>query len=214
MRPIACARLMKAAPAGPTVPPAWDPATVGTPLSLAVSNQQLILAASNSSIRKTARALTPITGGKWYWEFAISHVYGGGNATTTGLGLCDSGFSYSSLILADDSTANAGGIWPSGNMYFSGSPTVTGIGVQDGDTVMVALDATTGKLWFGKNGNWGYGHDPASGTGPHYTGLNPALTYYPAATPWSSDGTAVRFDIRGATNSTYPAPSGFTPYGT
>lgn len=43
-------------------------------------------------------------------------------------------------------------------------------------TIMVAWNATTGKLWFGKNGSWGTdGQDPATGTKPAFTGVTGTL---------------------------------------
>lgn len=40
-----------------------------------------------------------------------------------------------------------------------------------GDIFMVAVDPTSGKIWFGKNGTWYASGDPANGTSPAFTGL-------------------------------------------
>jgi len=40
-----------------------------------------------------------------------------------------------------------------------------------GDIFMVAVDPTSGKIWFGKNGTWYASGNPANGTSPAFTGL-------------------------------------------
>lgn len=192
--------------------PTWDPATVSSPLSLSLGNRRVVLPVSNSSVRKTVRGNLPITSGKWYWEVFIDACIPG-SGTTTGCGIVDSGFSFSTLNLAGDSTANAGGLWLSGRLYFSGSfNTPIPAGFSSLDTMMFAADLDAGRLWVGKNGTWV--GDPSSGTGASYTGLSPSMTYYPAACPWSSDASnEVRLDLRGQGFTAYSAPSGFKFYG-
>jgi hypothetical protein len=196
---------------GPTVAPKWDSATSSSPLVLSNSDTRLTLPINNSGIAKTVRGSLALTSGKWYWEIKlVSAIPGSG--TTTGNGIVDSTFAYASTNLAGSSTVNSGGYWLSGRLYFNGSFTGPYQLQVPGDVVMFALDIGTGQLWVGLNGNWA--GDPAGGTGAAYTSLSTSATYYPASNPWSSDASnAVVVDIQGVTNSTYTAPSGFTPYG-
>lgn len=197
-------------PDAPTSAPQWDPATVSSPLSLSMSNARVTLPTGNSSIAKTVRGTKPLTSGKWYWEVQIVDAINGAGATT-GCGIADAVFAFASQNLGNNSTANAGGLWLNGGLYFSGSPTSQGITFADGDTMMFALDIDNGRFWVGKNNT--FVGNPAAGTGASKTGLAKTL-YYPAATPWSSDGSSqVILDIKGVTNATYSPPSGFTPYG-
>jgi hypothetical protein len=47
---------------------------------------------------------------------------------------------------------------------------------SQGDVGMIAYDADTGKVWFGRNGTWGGSGDPAAGTNPAAT-VNSFATY-------------------------------------
>lgn len=47
---------------------------------------------------------------------------------------------------------------------------------NNGDILMMAIDFTAGKIWFGKNGTWFASGDPVAGTNPAYTSL-PTGTY-------------------------------------
>ena len=83
-----------------------------------------------------------------------------------------------------------------------------------GDIIGVALNRTTQKIWFAKNGVWV--GDPALGTG----GYSLTTASGPVSTPGAQLRTAVSLlstgaSLRGAFDSgdwTYPAPSGFTTW--
>jgi hypothetical protein len=73
-----------------------------------------------------------------------------------------------------------------------------------GDIMQVAVDIDAGKIWFGKNGAWWAGGDPAAGTGAHYTGVSGSL--FPMASSAYLSLGIVNF---GASAFAYTVPSGF-----
>jgi hypothetical protein len=101
----------------------------------------------------------------------------------------------------------------SGTLYVDGSTTSSWItAFVQGNTGMVAYDADTGKVWFGRNGTWGGSGDPAAGTNPAAT-VNSFATY--GYTAWvrviGGGGTPIE---KGAVNFgqrpfTYTPPTGF-----
>ncbi len=96
--------------------------------------------------------------------------------------------------------------------------------VKKGDIVMVALDADSGKLWFGLNGKWFWrGSDPAKGEKPTIRGISlPPLKKYKydqdssgsfhgdyRAMVRGSEGTHMTLNF-GETPWKYSAPAGFS----
>jgi hypothetical protein len=83
--------------------------------------------------------------------------------------------------------------------------------VVPGDTIMVALDPKAGNLWFGKNGRWFEGGDPATGLIPTVTGVAiPNNSYHGdfRATVGGRHGTRITMNF-GDQKWKYPAPAGF-----
>jgi hypothetical protein len=197
--------------AGAAPPPVWDAATVSSPQSLSLSNKRLTQSISQSAIAKTVRATRPITTGKWYWEVLCSDLIPAGGATS-GVGICDASFAYATSSLAT-AAVNTASLWASGGAYKAATNVTIPMGQwAASDVLQLAFDATTGNLWFGRNGT--FSGAPATGGSPAVTGISTGVTYYPAATCWSSNAThQVVLDILGVTNNNYSPPSGFTLYG-
>lgn len=134
---------------------------------------------------------------KGYFEIYI--VSGGGSSTLYG-------------IVGD---ASAGGytnipcVWSQTGGGLGGYSANLGSPIANGDTVMVAYNASTGKVFYGKNGTWSI--DPVSGTGgtiPNVTAgsLSPRLIVMCG----SSGGTAMTGTFKTGSLVAYPAPSGYT----
>ena len=118
-------------------------------------------------------------GGKWYWEAKIESASA---SSTLGVFLTDSTSakriyqSSSSGDLALQSANNGGNgaisfLCNSSSLIQQGNSTTSyGTGISDGDIIMFAFDATTGKVWTGRNGTWfnapstSNAGNPASGT--------------------------------------------------
>ncbi len=84
----------------------------------------------------------------------------------------------------------------------------TGITTLSTDIFNCALDSDAGKLWFGINGTWIGGGDPAAGTSPTYTGVTGAM--FPALSPLVGNTWTGNF---GATAFAQTIPSGFVKWG-
>jgi hypothetical protein len=85
----------------------------------------------------------------------------------------------------------------------SGTPVGFGATFKTGDTVMIAYNGTSGKLWWGKNGTWQGSGNPTTGANPAYT-LS-AGTYYIAVGCFS--GVAGSYTFR--SQATTYRPSGW-----
>jgi hypothetical protein len=161
--------------------------------------------------------------GKWYAEF-VNGVggYGTGNwyaglgdyyrnvsngfhlGLTTAGGIDLYGWSFG-LLVGNNVTAH------------NGTSTAQGIHtVADSDVVMMAVDLDAGNLWFGINGTWLNGGNPATGANPTYTGVSsprPITLMASLGTPGGASGQEVF--IRAALDSlTYSLPTGFMPWET
>lgn len=163
--------------------------------------------------------------GKWYYEY-----------TTSGSGTIDQliGFAKSNFDRGSDAGADTTGCYTlyaasNGNgLLFTNSASSVNKGTSycwtHGDTMMVAIDSSTRKIWYGKNGTWLSGGNPATGTTEDQTvtaddmayGLLPVVSGYhtgslqkinfgnPAYT--ISSGNA---DGAGFGNFEYAVPSGY-----
>ncbi|MEK6849218.1 MAG: hypothetical protein AABY01_01460 [Nanoarchaeota archaeon] len=108
-------------------------------------------------------------------------------------------------------SASAWGMIFNGNKFTGGVGAAYGNAFAQNDIVCVALNISTGKVWFGPNGVWGGGGDPSAGTGEAFSGLA-AGTYYLIG---GSSSTVAESHSINAESSTfiYNIPSGFSSWG-
>jgi hypothetical protein len=169
-------------------------------------------AAGESSLTASAhsRAFRGASGGKWYFEVAVSGTVGGGttsigvvrtqtNAASSQVGSSGSGLGASWGLLGD-------------GRRFSGSATSYGSAYGNGDVVMVACDMTPAagsrEIWWGLNGAWFASGDPAAGTNSAFANLTQLVA--PGVTPGT--GTCnLTLRLRSSEFS-YTPPSGFSPW--
>jgi hypothetical protein len=125
------------------------------------------LPAANSNVLSTMA----ISSGSWYMELTMTATTGNGGA---GFGPTTTNY-YSTRILTGGSGYGC---------YFTGQVVAAGVlgatytaFTTAGDIMMLAFDATNGKLFVGRNGTWFNSGNPAAGTGAVLTGI-PANTYY------------------------------------
>lgn len=152
--------------------------------------------------------------GKEYIEFAI-----GGDTTGTAIGLvANSNFSSGVPIGRNP----FGESWPYmiTSMFYSGINVgliVAGSNIANsaynygpGDTIGVAVDWTTGKVWFSKNGTWIAG-DPVAGTGQTFTVPSADFTFGMLA--YARSGFTYTGQVRAnSAEQTYAPPTGFSRY--
>ena len=98
-------------------------------------------------------------------------------STAMRYGICLSTKTFTPGVGGAISGADCWGIGSSGNIFADG---VAGINhattAADGKVCQIAIDTGTGEIWFGEDGTWLNGGDPAAGTSPDTTA--DAGTYY------------------------------------
>jgi hypothetical protein len=156
---------------------------------------------------KTVRSSAPRSSGKWYAELSASLLATGsinsvadtwwgvaantssypGNTGTSGIGITGSRAPLQNALGAALSGSTLG--------YASGSARI----------LMIAVDFDAKKLWFGSDGTWLAGGNPAAGTGASASGWSSAPTWYITFRPYFNGDAAT---LQGAPN--YAAPTGFS----
>ena len=157
-----------------------------------------------------------LSSGKWYWEITAGRGSGSNNGGWE-WGVAKAPFNPSSTTRLTASPYGWGVNGNDGKVYSNNSSLVSGYisgtagsVIANGDTVMVAYDATNGNLWLGKNGTWGNNGgtgDPAAGTNAAVSSLTG--TFFPVVTIGSDSGTPSAILNAGARPFAYSAPSGF-----
>jgi hypothetical protein len=126
-----------------------------------------------------------ITSGKWYWEVYIEDVASGDG----GIGIITenrspnlptpnvTGSAYMELSTGKYSDQTD----TTGNTYY-----IDPGSWQVGDTIKVAFDADSGKIWFGLTGTWDFWHqttnnypNPIAGTYPVFSGISMEFPWFP-----------------------------------
>ncbi len=141
------------------------------------------------------RATFMIPSGKWYWEATLT-------SGSSYWGACiireNSALAYTSLNSGDAYAYSNNGTKNNGQTSTSYGNTYTA-----GDVVMVAFDAASGKIWFGKNGTWQASGDPVAATNEAFSGISG--NYFPGVLINTS---VVNFNF-GQRPFTYTPPTGF-----
>jgi len=176
----------------------WNPSDKSADITL--SNGDLTASATVSS--RQVRATLSRSSGKYYFEAAL---------TATGTPILGLIPSTSSLDTFPNGVSdwwvygnNVGEIHTAHNGSFPLLATYT---KNAGDVYRVAVDLTAGKLWFGLNGVWLGGGNPAAGTGPVYTSVSGTL--FPA---WGTSNTCSADAHFSIDTCAFPIPSGFTAW--
>ena len=128
-----------------------------------------------------------LSAGKWYWEVKV--VTGTGNDL---IGIASSQTNSTSLHLGENTFGYGYRNGGAGDVRYNNSAVGgwSGTDYGNGDIIMVALDLTNSKLYFGVNGTWDNSGDPttgATGTGAVSivaAGSTPQGVYAPAAGEW------------------------------
>jgi hypothetical protein len=179
----------------------WNPADKGTDITLTGSN---LIATSGGAASAVVRANVSRSSGKFYFEV----VRGAAGSTYPYIGIAPS-----SLPLTATTANAAPGVYAvMGNNFFcyaNGANVNTGQTWANGDVEQVAVNFDTLKVWFGKNGTWFNGGNPAAGTGQIFT--IPADVYFPMANCRIAAAVATaRF---AAASFQFTPPSGFQEWG-
>lgn len=192
----------------------WDPATA-TSVTLSGGNV-VATSTGTTSTNQGAHALATSgqISGKFYFELRFTTVMSSANATFMGVGIGTTSSTYSGMGV-NAVTGDLVHMW-SGAILANGSSTSHAIlGLRQGETVGVAVDLDSRKIWFKRVSyalaNWNdNGHDnPATNVG----GFNiPAGTMVPFVTFGGSGGASgdVFTANFGASSFIGAVPSGYT----
>ena len=159
----------------------------------AFSNGNLVITTASNGWWNTFGTIG-ITTGKWYYEYL-----------TTGSGSVDQmvGFVKSNFYRGSNAGIDVAGCYSlyagsAGNgTLFTNSATGVDMGTSWAwtfdDIVMVAIDASSGKVWYGKNGTWFGSGNPATGANEAQTVISADLDYglLPAFSGYHSGATAL-----------------------
>lgn len=177
----------------------WDPNNINTAVTL--SNDDRTATANTSSIYATAISEIYKNSGKWYWEL---HIDDQGDAQGVGIAQADNGFTANMRVGFDDYSW----AWLANGRNYHNADYVSMVGFSTNDRLMFALDLDVGKLWYGKNGTWNGGSDPATGNGANrvdgtMVGYN---MYVVVSNRYANDAVTTNFK---AYSQLYDIPSGF-----
>jgi hypothetical protein len=124
------------------------------------------------------------TTGKAYYEVYMLNVsdgYPGLGYVETSATIANSGFQGSNAV-----GTNAGTLYK----YGTGQGGSTCPNYVNTDIVMVALDASSGKIWYGLNGTWFGSGNPSTGSNAQLTGLSTTDSWTPLLVAGSNVGTS------------------------
>lgn len=177
----------------------WNPTYKSADVSISESGVRVTKTSASAG---THKAFSVVARGadKRYIEIELVNRV----ADDTGVGLANSGVGSGAL----GSDTNAWTLWSDGTFRRGGAPVSIGSAWVDGDVIMIAYDPIATKVWYGVNGTWLTGSDPAAGTGAHDTSCGGTLR--PAVDCYSGDTTSYR--IRCASAYSYSPPSGFSAW--
>jgi hypothetical protein len=162
-----------------------------------ISNGNLTATATSGAGPVSYWGSMKFSSGLWYWEVTATTINGGYPIV---------GVQF--LINSSGGVAGNGqySYGQDGYYYFNGSFSSGNGTFTTGDIIMVAYNATNGKLWFGKNGTWNASGNPAAGTNPAMTVAVGLADNYPFVMNYISSVTNSNFGQRPFT---YTPPTGY-----
>lgn len=183
----------------------WNPADAGTGATFANSNRDFTGGPSSFT---TTRCTLSSTSALKYIEFQLMAVV----TTTDSVGV---GFANASATLSGSYLGNSPDgcmIWFASNTDFVSANITKVNAIAPGTSVSndiygLAINTTTGKAWFHKNGTYFGSGDPAAGTNP-WTTFVTGGAWFPAGTQQAPAAATIRIPA----TTTYNAPSGFTVF--
>ena len=144
--------------------PTWNSADKDSDITL--SNGDLTATAAGQG---GVRSVSSIAAGLRYVEAPWVTINGGSNGR---FGIANASFTITGAPGGD---TNSWCIQGDGDKITNNTPASYGTSFSNGDVCMLAINLTSGKLWFGKAGTWFNSGDPAAGTNEAYSGLSGTL---------------------------------------
>jgi hypothetical protein len=188
-----------------------DPATL--PAGEALSNgNRTVTGTSYPTPYGSARGTKSQSSGLRYFEVTFNSQ---GVASAAVTGVANGSFTLANNSPGADANGWGVGATPSGGnneMFNSVEKGYLG-STANGDVAMVAVNFTTGGIWFGINNNWCNGAGGPAGSGGDYT-FTPGTTLWPVvcAPKYVSTATTVATFNPGNSAFAFSLPSGFTAW--
>ena len=171
-----------------------------------LSNANLSMSVGNA-YPNNVRSTFTLSSGKWYWEATVNSASGVHNR---GFSLTKDDFNVAGGAYSSSSNPGAGWTWDSSSdnrILVNGSSVTNTLAIPaTNDVLMMAYDADTRKVWFGKNGTWNNSGNPSGGTNESGTISSGSMTPTLDAYGTSNNGFDVNFGQRAFS---YTPPSGF-----
>lgn len=184
----------------------WNPLTAQAGIVLSEGNLGITRSAGASAVSAFGTLPLP-PDQKIYFEAKVVTGTSSGNYNSIGIG----------ALSAAGGCGTVSGSWciesdQANNIIKRGQGAGTNIGASQyftaGDTVMVAVDQSAGKIWFGRNCTWYGSGNPASGSNAAFTDVSTSAQLFPQYAQYQSGpAMAVNFGQR-PFNCTLP--SGFS----
>ena len=159
-----------------------------------------------TNVRGTAATMAYPTTGKWYWE-GKNEISDNGQFGVRAYDGTQSVANFCTVFNVN--SVNAYGFQSgNGKLWEDGSDSLSGVTLAQGDTMGVAFDVDSGKLWFSKNNTWISG-DPADGSSPSIT--VPSAELANDIYPWGASGGNTHYQGYdfGQSGFAYTPPTGF-----
>lgn len=147
-----------------------------------------------------------MTSGKWYAEVVFAVAVSSAPNEYPLCGVCRADYNSNSLATFPGYDADGIGIDYTGKVRNQGTITATYTAFSSTDIGMIAYDASTGKVWFGRNGTWFAAGNPAAGANPIATATWFASGAYFCCNSFSTSRAVWNFGQRPFS---YTAPAGF-----
>jgi hypothetical protein len=165
-------------------------------VTLSTSDSTATGAATGGTFMGMVRSHFGKSSGLWYVELKVI-----GATPSSSIGISPASESNTGQVGAGIGYGKGNGV--SGHQH-NGINDFVSTECVNGDIMMIAIDLTNGRIWWGRNGSWDAGN-PSAGTGAIYTGLSG--TFFLAFSNFNATGGCVLNS--GTRPFIYTVPTGF-----
>lgn len=184
----------------------FDPLNKGVSITLSAGNLRVTRASSGINYNSVySLASHGHSSGQYYSEITATALGANTSNNSFGFGTSAAVSPFASNTSYVGANAFGWAYWFANGCYHnnvSSGPTTNWV---NGDVLMMAVDITAGKAWWGKNGTWFASGNPSTGANPIFTGVTGIV--YPMLTMF--DNVSQMTANFGATAYAFTPPVGF-----
>jgi hypothetical protein len=153
-----------------------------------------------------------VSSGKWYWEVTCTGGDFSGVGSHIGIdSVTTPCTSAASARIGSTATSYSYNSW-NGQKQNNNTSSAYGNTYTTNDVISIALDLTSGKIWWAKNGTWQSSGDPAAGTNAAFSSITSGL-YTAACGDDTGGGIVLNYNF-GQFPFAYTPPTGFVALNT